>query len=89
MLTAQAKQLLNWARKIAIMNEDDFSTEYNEFSATAKKQIASFPLINTMSADCSFPWILNTTRNLPTYSVLPPITPPLTEALNILLSLLK
>ena len=39
MLTNPAKQLLNWARKAAVMNEDDFSKEYNDFSATARKQI--------------------------------------------------
>jgi len=41
MLTNPAKQLLNWARKAALMNEDDFSKEFNDFSATARKQMAS------------------------------------------------
>ena len=41
MLTNPAKQLLNWARKVALLNEDDFSKEYNDFSATARKQMAS------------------------------------------------
>lgn len=81
MLTTQAKQLLNWARKASLLNEEEFTKEYNEFSATARKQIASFPLINAMPTDCTFPWMPNTTRNLPTYTALPPITPPLTEAL--------
>ena len=84
MLTNEAKQLLNWARKAALLNEEEFTKEYNEFSATARKQIASFPLINSMARVCTFPWIPSITRNLPNYTVLPPITPPLTEALPVL-----
>ena len=80
MLTNPAKQLLNWARKAALMNEDDFSKEYNDFSAAARKQMASFPLINSMPTDCSFPWN-PPTRNLNDYTVVPPISPPLTEAI--------
>ena len=39
MLSPPGRQLLNWARKAALMNEDEFTTEYSSFSATARKQI--------------------------------------------------
>ena len=48
MLTNPGRQLLNWARKAALMTEDEFTTEYHSFSATARKQIASFPAINSV-----------------------------------------
>jgi hypothetical protein len=45
MLTNPAKQLLNWARKAALMNEDDFSKEYNAFSATALQSTQCQPIV--------------------------------------------
>jgi hypothetical protein len=65
------------------MTEDEFTTEYSSFSATARKQISSFPPINSMSVDCTFPWTPpGYIRNASNYPLLPPTmpSPPLSEA---------
>lgn len=65
------------------MSEDEFTTEYNSFSATARKLIASFPSINSMPGACIFPWVPpGYTRNASNYPLLPPImpSPPLSDA---------
>jgi hypothetical protein len=82
-MLSTGRQLLNWARTAALMTKDEFTAEYSSFSATSRKQIASFPPINSMPVDCIFPWTPSGyIMKASNYSLLPPImpSPPLSEA---------
>ncbi len=55
-ISEQEYQVLNWARKIAVMNNQELSVK--TLSKTAKKQLASIPVINSQPKTASFPFVL-------------------------------
>ncbi|KAK6092129.1 hypothetical protein MT418_007384 [Batrachochytrium dendrobatidis] len=55
----QEYQVLNWARKIAVMNKQELSAHFKKLSKTAKKQLASIPVINSQPKTASFPFVLS------------------------------
>ncbi|KAJ8322726.1 hypothetical protein O5D80_008265 [Batrachochytrium dendrobatidis] len=55
----QEYQVFNWARKIAVMNNQEFSAHFKKLSKTAKKQLASIPVINSQPKTASFPFVLS------------------------------
>jgi hypothetical protein len=57
-ISEQAYQVLNWARKIAVMNKQELSAHFKKLSKTAKKQLASLPVINSQPKTASFPFVL-------------------------------
>ncbi|OAJ42899.1 hypothetical protein BDEG_26291 [Batrachochytrium dendrobatidis JEL423] len=52
-------QVLNWVRKIAVMNNQELSAHFKKLSKTAKKQLASIPVINSQPKTASFPFVLS------------------------------
>ncbi|KAJ2995209.1 hypothetical protein HDV02_000938 [Globomyces sp. JEL0801] len=54
-ISEQAYQVLNWARKIAVMNKQERSAHFKKLS---KKQLASLPVINSQPKTASFPFVL-------------------------------
>lgn len=54
----QEYQVLNWARKIAVMNKQDLSSHFKKLSKTARKQLASIPFINSQPKTANFPFTL-------------------------------
>jgi hypothetical protein len=53
----QACQLMVYCRAIAVMTEEEFLDHYrNKLSQTAKRQLKSFPAINSQPRRCLFPW---------------------------------
>jgi hypothetical protein len=56
-LSEDACQLLNWARKIVLLSQSDYLLHYNNrLSATAKRQLRTFPGINEQPTTSTFPW---------------------------------
>ncbi len=52
-----AKRLMGWCRKVALMSKEEFSLHYRvSLSTTAKRQLSTFPAINTGPRDIGFPW---------------------------------
>lgn len=62
-ISEQAYQVLNWARKIAVMNKQERSAHFKKLSKTAKKQLASIPVINSQPKTASFPLVLPLTAS--------------------------
>jgi hypothetical protein len=56
-LPEPACQLMLYCRAVAVMTEEEFLGHYqNKLSLTAKRQLRSFPAINSNPTRCSFPW---------------------------------
>jgi hypothetical protein len=51
-------QLLNWARKIAVMEKQQLSSHFKKLSKTARKQLGSIPVINSQPKTAIFPFVL-------------------------------
>jgi len=57
-LSEQEYQLLNWARRVAIMDKQELSLHFKKMSKTTKKQLASIPVINSQPKTATFPFIV-------------------------------
>ena len=57
-ISEQEYQVLNWATEIAEINSQELSTHFKTLSKTAKKQLASTPVINSQPKTASFPFNL-------------------------------
>lgn len=55
-MTEPAAQVMNWAKELAVMTESQYLTNYNTLSATARKQLATFPQVKYSQKTCLFPW---------------------------------
>ena len=56
-LAPQAAQFMNYCRKIALMPEDRFVRHFRiQLSTTARRQLHTFPPINSQPLECLFPW---------------------------------
>jgi hypothetical protein len=56
-LPEPACQLMLYCRSVALMSEEEFLAHYlNQLSSTAKRQLQSYPVINSKSRSCTFPW---------------------------------
>jgi sulfur carrier protein ThiS len=56
-LTPHASQFMNYCRKIALMPEDRFVRHFRiQLSTTARRQLHTFPPINSQPLECLFPW---------------------------------
>jgi hypothetical protein len=53
-----AAQLMNYAREIAVMNEEQFHNHFNSMSDHLKMTLRLNPFINSKPTLCRFPWIL-------------------------------
>ena len=53
-LTESAAKLMNWARNLATMNEEQYLVQYRKLSAAAKRQL--IPVIRYHQTTCLFPW---------------------------------
>jgi hypothetical protein len=62
-ISEQEYQVLHWARKIAVMNKQELSAHFKKLSKTAKKQLASIPVINSQPKTASFPFVLPLTAS--------------------------
>lgn len=79
-LNENAKQLLNWCRKLSTMNEEEFQTEYNALSISEKRQLSLVSKVRQMPKICHFPWlpIGYTIISSPIHTPMP--TPPIANA---------
>jgi hypothetical protein len=82
-LNDNAKQLLNWCRKISIMNEDEFEAEHNSLSIKEKRQLSLVSRVKQMPKICHFPWLpVDYTRNASPIQTLMP-NPPINQLVNL------
>jgi hypothetical protein len=51
-----AAQLLNYAREIAVMDEEHFRNHFNNMSDHLKMTLRQNPYINSKPTVCRFPW---------------------------------
>ncbi len=57
-LSEKDYQILNWARKIAVMEKQQLSSHFKKLSKTARKQLGSIPVINSQPKTAIFPFVL-------------------------------
>ena len=69
-LTESAAKLMNWARNLATMNEEQYLVQYRKLSAAAKRQL--LPVIRYHQTTCLFPWRPPVSESVQEQS--PPIT---------------
>lgn len=62
-ISEQEYQVLHWARNIAVMNKKELSAHFKKLSKTAKKKLASIPVINSQPKTASFPFVLPLTAS--------------------------
>ena len=56
-LPEDACQLMLYCRTVAVLTEEAFLAHYqNQLSQTAKRQLRTFPAINSNQRICTFPW---------------------------------
>ena len=68
-----AAQLLNYAREIAVMTEEQFSHHFNGMSVHLKMTLRLNPFINSKPTVCLFPWNPPLSANIPQQEQSPPI----------------
>jgi hypothetical protein len=51
-----AAQLMNYAREIVVMDEDQFRNHFNSMSDHLKMTLRLNPFINSKPTVCRFPW---------------------------------
>ena len=67
-ITEAGFQLLNFCRELAVLDERQFYTNYNNLSKTAIKKLSSIPAINQQPRAAPFPWLRPNVTPQPTPS---------------------
>ena len=68
-----AAQLLNYAREIAVMTEEQFSNHFNGMSVHLKMTLRLNPFVNSKPTVCLFPWNPPLSANIPQQERSPPM----------------
>ena len=57
-ISDQEYQILNWARKMVVMDKHELSTHFKKLSKTSKKHLLAIPVINSQPLTATFPFTL-------------------------------
>lgn len=57
-ITEQEYQILNWSRKVAVMDKQELSVHFKKLSKTSKKHLLAIPVINSQPKTATFPFTL-------------------------------